>query len=869
MSIRHLRTDGRTTPLEVDSDHPRLSWTLDTLAPDALIDVSLIEARSGTTVWATRGLSADTTTVYYDGPPLPARTAYDWHVVTHDGDGAPTTYSTSFRTGMRGTWTAEWISRPRAPRFTSTGDELASPPLTELPRSWATMYNAPPLQLRRSIDLAAAPREATLYITSRGVYRATINGIRIGQDELTPGWTDYRQVIEYQAYDVTETLAAGANALAVEVADGWWSGYLGYNTRSHADQYGDRPELLAELHLTFADGSRRVIRTDGEWRENPGSRRVSDLLMGEYIDTAADTIGWMQSGYDDSGWQAVDVIERDDTTLRGQLADPVRIHTTLSPLTVTPLADGAAIVDIGQNISGRLRLRIRHAQRGDIIEIRHGERLTGEGQLYTANLRSAEARDIYVASGDAEEVFEPAFTFHGFQYAEIRGLRRPPEPSDVEAVVLSSITQRAGSLTTSHPLINRIAQNAWWSQVGNFLAVPTDCPQRDERLGWSADTQIFAPTALLSADVDAFLRRWVLELNAAQQPDGCVPDVAPVPPSSRNFDTGAPGWGDAAVLVPWSIYTASGDITFLRQQLPHMRAWVDYVRSANDGGLWTSRLGNNYGDWLSVDADTPRRVVAAAYQIRSVDTLVRALRHAGRAGEADDYEQYARHLRELFERELVDDEGRVLGDTQTGYCFALAWDLVHERRRPALAAHLARDVSSRGARLTTGFLGVALLCPTLARIGRGDLAVDLLLQEEYPSWGYSIRHGATTTWERWDGWTERTGFQTETMNSFNHYSFGSIVQWLYEGLAGITQNQDSVGYRSITISPLLDPRVEQLRAVVHSPRGEISVAWDLVEGWLEAVVPPTVEATIDLAGEVARLRPGVTRRSLAQVSTGH
>jgi alpha-L-rhamnosidase len=855
MIIYDLTTDGRPGPLEIDSAGPVFSWRLRSeLTGDdpvrARIVVERVYADGRTAVVWDESVPGSDTSVTYGGRALEARASYRWTVsigATHSTGEA----TGLFETGLRdpGAWTAAWITRDPRPQLTDGGEY---PPVVgaTIPRSFRTMYSSPPSQVRYAFDEGRTVQRARLYVSARGIYRAWLNGHRVGQDELTPGWTRYESRLEYQAYDVTSLLEPGRNALAAVVGDGWWSGYLGYNTRSQADQYGARTEFIAELFLEFDDGTSRVVATGDGWKESAGVIVMSDLLMGEYHDPSRDSGPWTAPGFDDSAWRPVVEAGSDTSTLSGQLADPVRALMEVPAVRLSKTSLGNHVIDFGQNLVGRVRLQLRSQPPGSVVELLHGEMLDGDS-VYTANLRTAESRDVVVTMGTELQVFEPLFTLHGFRYLELRGLTGELRLDDAVAVVLGSDTVTTGGLSTGNDLVNQLHSNIVWGQRGNYVSVPTDCPQRDERLGWTADTQVFARTAVYNNDVHAFLDRWLRDLVASQDATGRVPDVAPVPPTSHNFDAAAPGWGDAVIIVPWTLYETYGDRQLLARNYPHMRAWVEYVAASNTGTLWDSELGNNYGDWLSVGAETPKAVVAAAYRIRSVDLLAQAASELGFEGDVERYRASARNLRQLFVDRFVDDDDHVHGRTQSSYLFALAWDLLPEERRARAADHLVDEIEKTGRRLTTGFLGVNLLCPVLERIGRQDLAVAILLQREFPSWGYSIDQGATTIWERWDGWTESAGFQAIEMNSFNHYSLGSVGEWLYRSIGGIGQAAGSVGFRTLRIAPLVAPELGPVSTWFESPRGRIEVAWEIDDSHarLTVLVPPGTTAGV-LFGDI-------------------
>jgi len=523
--------------------------------------------------------------------------------------------------------------------------------------------------------------------------------------------------------------------------------------------------------------------------------------------------------------------------------EPVRVTEEVQAVSVEARGPGRFVVDLGQNIAGRVRLRIRGASSGDRIRLRHGEMLQADGELYTANLRTADATDYYVCAGAAEEFFEPIFTVHGFRYVEVDGYPGELRADDVTGRVLHSDTPVAGRFECSNAGVNRLLSNIRWGQRGNFVSVPTDCPQRDERLGWTADAQIFLPTAAYQADVLTFFDNWLADLAVAQTDEGAVPDVIPHLITGRH---GTPAWADAATVVPWTLYRTYGDERVLRQAWPSMRRWVDYVHEANPDLIWRNRTGGHYGDWLQVGVRTDRDVLATAYFARSAELTAAAARVLGLEEEAAAYGELRERTEAAFVSEFVDAEGKVRGDTQTGYLLPLAFGLLPEEYEQAAVKHLVADLERRGRSLTTGFAGVAYLCPILAKHGHADLAYDLLHDDRYPSWGYSIRHGATTIWERWDGWTEQDGFGPVTMNSFNHYSLGSVGAWLYADVAGIDQSPDSIGFRDLVIRPRPGGRLTWASGAYDTPSGRVSTRWELVDDVLrlDVVVPPGATATV-------------------------
>lgn len=841
-----LTCEGLHEPLGIDALRPRLGWRLASphrsdrqsgyritvaATPDDLATGSRLLWDSG---WH---VEAQQIGVEYDGPRLQSSTRYHWSVTVRNGAGDIAGSANSwFETGLlHDEWQATWIGH----------DPLSEGPLEppqDHDRTERTRLIPPAAHLRRPFELPTQPVRARAYVSARGLYELRLNGQRIGDAELAPGWTDYRRRIAYQTYDVTDAVTAGNNVVGAIIADGWWSGYVGFDSRHAAQHYGTAPEFIAELLFDMPDGSQRRVVTDGSWRETDGPIRHADLLHGEYVDARHTLDGWDEPGYDAAAWQPVRVTDADTSLLEASADQPVRVVDELPAQSVRQRSDGTFIVDLGQNMVGRSRLTIRGAEAGRRIQLRFAEMLDDEGGLYVENLRTAEATDVYRTRGAAVEVFEPRFTFHGFRFIEVSNYPGELQPEDVVGVVLQSDTPWSGQFACSDELTNQLVSNLRWGQRGNFLSVPTDCPQRDERLGWMADAQIFLPTAMRNADVYAFFRRWMRDVIGAQHPDGAFPDVVP---EVSMPGPGAPAWGDAGVIIPWLLYEEYGDPRILAESLPSMVAWVDYVHRHNPELIWRHRVGRHYADWLQVGVTTPRDVVATAYFAESARLTARSAEVLGEKTLAARYAELADQIRQRFIDTFVAD-GRVHGDTQTAYLLALAFDLLPPASVEAAGRRLAELIEDNDRHLTTGFLGVALICPILCDIGRDDLAFALLHQDTYPSWNYSIHQGATTIWERWDGWTREHGFQSAAMNSFNHYSLGSVGEWLYGYVAGLTQQPGSVAWSHVRIAPHVGGRLTWAHATQHTVRGVLSSAWSVQDGHLqlEVELPPGTSAIV-------------------------
>jgi alpha-L-rhamnosidase len=848
----------------VDETRPLLSWRLASGrrgdAPAAYqVTVSTADRdRPGLqtpdrTVWDS-GRVADpaATGVVYAGPELSARTRYRWRVTVWAEDGAESQEESWFETGLMraDAWGACWIAHDPARYEVIDPPEEGNRPLADYG------LTACPL-LRRVFQATEAPTRARLYVSARGLYELRLSGQRVGDAELTPGWTDYRRRIQYQVYDVTDLVRVGENVLAATLADGWWSGFVGFDPRRAGAHYGDFPQLIAELRLDYVDGRHEVVATDGSWRGHPGPIRHADLLMGECYDARYACDGWDQPGFSDSAWPPVLVLDSDPSLLVASVDEPVRAFEALPPRRITRLDERRHLVDFGQNFAGRVRLTVRDLPAGDRVTLRHGEALDDTGGLYTENLRTATATDTLIGAGNAVDEFEPRFTYHGFRYVEVDGLA-DLDPADLRGVVMHSDTPWTGAFACADPELNRLHAAIGWGQRSNFVSVPTDCPQRDERLGWLADAQVFAPTACLNADVGPFLTKWLADVRDAQSPEGGFGNVAP--PMAGVAGEGAPGWADAGVLVPWQLYRVYGDRRILARSMDSMVAWVDFVHRHNPELIWRHKVGPHFSDWLALGPPVPRDLLATAYFARSADLTSRAAAELGHTGPAQRYAELAANVRAAFQRTFVRADGQIAGDTQTGYLLALAFGLLPPELTRAAGQHLAELVQAAGPAPGTGFLGVSLLAPVLDECGYADLVHALLRRTDPPSWRYPLRHGATTIWERWDGYTDTAGFKAPAMNSFNHYALGSIGEWLYRGLAGLDQAPHSIGYADLLIRPRLgDPDLSWARASYESARGTIAVHWVRTSRGLrlDVQVPPGASATVHLP----TVDPGDVRES--------
>jgi alpha-L-rhamnosidase len=820
-----LRVEYREEPLGIDERAPRFSWavTSDRRADGQTACRIVVSSTpdGGGDLWDSgRVPSSQTSQIAYAGQPLRSAQRCWWTVEVWDGEGQSDgpSEATWFETGLLdpADWQGQWIT-------------AAAPAPDQKPidiGEWDGGYR--PMVFRKTFTAEAADPNARLSISALGIYDARINGEPVTEDRLRPGWTDYRRRIPYQVYDVAPLLTPGENVIEVTLADGWYAGRLAWLDKV----YGERPQLLAQLSI---DG--QTVATDATWESAPSSLLWASLLMGEVEDRRL----FAQPPQ----WGPVELAPAPEAPLTAHPAPPVRVLQTLTPISVTQVEPGRAIVDMGQNMVGVVRLRLRGAASATVV-LRHAEILDTDGSQYTTNLRKALCTDaVVLGPDDADVVFEPRFTFHGFRYVEVSGLPHDLDAGDVAGVVLGSDTPQAGGFTCSNPMVNQLQRNIEWGQRGNFLEVPTDCPQRDERLGWMGDAQIFIGTACWNADVSAFFTKWVQDVLDARSDLGAFADVSPVVYESH-FGNASAGWGDAGVIVPWRLYERYGDERVLAQSFEAMVSWVAYLREANLDLLWRQRRGMDYGDWLSIQADTPKDVLATAYFAHSADLTARAARVLGRKEEAEQHEQLFADIKAAFNHAYVTPAGRIVGHTQTAYVLALAFDLLPEALRPAAIDFLVEDIEAKDGHLSTGFLGVGHLLPTLTAHDRLDVAYRLLENDTFPSWGYSIKHGATTIWERWDGWTEDKGFQTPTMNSFNHYSLGSVGDWLFQAVAGIRPDPAAPGFERFAIRPQPGGSLTWAEAWHDSIKGRIASAWRTGPGGfeLDVTVPANTQCEV-------------------------
>lgn len=718
----------------------------------------------------------------------------------------------------------------------------------------------PAPMFRKAFRVDGDVARASLRVSALGLFRFSVNGKRVGADELAPGWTDYHRRVACPTYDVTELLKRGDNAIGAIAGDGWFAGRIGlagimpgYPARGI---YGRRPCVLAELSIELADGSRTVIATDETWKSTlDGPIRSSDLLDGEVYDARRELPGWDAPGFDDSAWRPVEIAREYAPKRVAELCEPIRVTREVTPIALTEPAPNVFVFDMGQNMVGWCRMRVR-GRTGATVALRHGEMLDENGQLYTANLRGAAQTDAFTLRGGGVETLEPHFTYHGFRYVEVTGLDAAPALDDLVGRVVHTAAREVGEFECSEPMLTKLWENIVWTQRANLMSVPTDCPQRDERLGWMGDIQAFAPTASLVMDLGPFFQKWLADVRDAQASDGRFPDFAPHPFGPDQRFSGVPAWGDAGVVVPWSAYQSYGDRRIIEESWDSVTRWIDWIRKENPDLVWRKARNNDYGDWLNGSTlvrdgwskdgcEVPKDLFATAMFARSTGIAAQM----ARVLEKSDAERENATLHEgvvaAFRREFLGQDAVLRGDTQAGYALALAFDLLPPEQRERALDRLVRGIQARGGALTTGMMATHFALLELSRRGHHELACAIATRRDFPSWGFAIDNGATTLWERWDGFVPGRGFQDAGMNSFNHWAFGSIGEWLMRMVAGIDPDESKPAWEHVTIRPR-PGFITHARGQYDSIRGRIASEWSVEDGelLLDVEIPVGTTATI-------------------------
>ncbi|HTL07696.1 MAG TPA: glycoside hydrolase family 78 protein [Chitinophagaceae bacterium] len=836
LQVADLSCEHKINPVGVDVAAPRFSWKLVSNSRNTI--QAAYSIRVGTdknfkkVVWQTGKINSAASVLQpYAGDSLQSALRYYWQVKVWDAAGNESAWSAPayWEMGLLHPqdWQAQWIEPQQS-----------------------TERHMPGLLVRKDFSVAKKIATARAYVTSHGFYELYINGKKAGDEIFTPGWTSYNKRLQYQVYDITSLLQTGNNAAGAMLADGWYRSSLAWE--NNWGIYGKKLALLCQLKITFTDGSEQVIITDASWKgtqDGPVTR--NGIYDGESYDARKEMNGWSNAGFKADGWQAVTVANHPLNNLLAVQTVPVRRIQEIKPLRIFTTPKGLLVADFGQNMVGWVKLKASGSA-GTKISIRHAEVLDKTGNFYTDNLRAAAATAEYTLKGNGEETYEPRFSFFGFRYIAVNGFPGELKPENITGVVVHSDMKPTGSFECSNALINQLQHNIQWGQKGNFVDVPTDCPQRDERLGWTGDAQAFCRTAAFNMDVAPFFTKWLKDVAADQTPEGAVPFV--IPDVLNNKQTSA-GWGDVSTIAPMTMFRVFGDKRILETQYSSMKAYVDYIRK-KAGETYQWKGGSVFGDWLFYksmqqtenDGYTSPDMIATMFFAYSSKLVAQAAAILGNTEDVQTYNNVFEKVKQAFNNAYVTPEGRIASESQTAYVLALQFELLPETLRPKATQYLVDDIKGRGNHLSTGFLGTPYLCHVLTANGRTDVAYDLLLQQTFPSWLYPVRMGATTIWERWDGQKTDSSFQDVGMNSFNHYAYGAIGDWMYRVAAGIEIGEP--GYKHIIIQPQPDKKLTYAKASFESSYGTIASGWETKNGKLYVTVkiPANTKATIQLPG---------------------
>jgi len=868
VAVTQLRCEYRHNPLGIDVLKPRLSWILESQRRgQKQTAYRLIVAGSPASLKNNKGDLLDTgrvesdrsVNVVYAGAPLKSRMRCFWKVKVWDKDGKGSAWSKPAMWSMglldQSDWQARWIGPAADPEKANLADEafLAG-----------TAPQLPAPFLRKTFKVEGGVRRATISVTGLGLYELHLNGSRVGNHVLAPEITAYDKRIQYQVYDVTDMTAPGENAIGVILGRGWHAGRFWQTAPPSQRSFGGRLGLILQLEIELTDGRTQTIATDPSWRiMTDGPIRSDCLYDGETYDARRAMPGWDTATFDDIAWQPASLVDMTGAKLVWQRNEPIRIVRELVPVALTEPENDVYVFDMGQNMVGWCRITVK-GSKGDAVKMRHAEILNDDGTIYTANLRRAKQTDTFILQGGGRETFEPHFTYHGFRYVEVTGLSAKPRPEDLAGLVFHSTSPPAGRFECSNDLVNRLMNNIVWTQRGNMHGLPTDCPQRDERCGWMGDIQAFSQTALFNMDMAAFFTKWLADVRDSQAADGRYPSYAPHPTrsqsGSRHFNV--PAWADAGTIVPWRAYVNYADQRLLAEHFESARRWVEFILLNNRGLVWENQRGADYNDWLNADrirldgwpregGEVPKPVFATAFFAHSAGLVAKMAAALGRKEQAEHYTDLFEQIKAVFNKAFVKPDGRIEGDTQAGYALALRFNLLPDELRAKAVQHLLEGIDRYNGHLSTGIQTSHRLMLELSSNGLHDLACRIINQRTVPSWGYMIDMGATTMWERWDGFVQGRGtgpedqFQKAGMNSFNHYVLGSIGEWVWRNIAGINPDERHPGYQHFIIRPRPGPGFTWARGEYDSIHGNISVYWQLDDVFkLNAAIPANTTATI-------------------------
>jgi len=869
MNANFLRCEYLVNPLGIGIIKPRLSWIVESdervqyqTAYRIIVasNQEIINNNEGDLWDSEKVLSDQTIHVIYEGKPLESEMKCFWKVMVWDKNDFPSEWSepSIWTMGLLevSDWKAKWI-----------GAQLKEEKRSKVRRK----YHPSPM-LRKNFRIDNQIKQACVYVTALGEYELYINGKRVGDHILAPEWTDYNVRTQYQTYDITDLLIEGENVIGVILGDGWYIGYMGPGSiPGRFNCYGSTPRFLLQMSMITSNGIKKEIFTGSDWKiYEDGPIERSDHFKGEIYNAQKEQEGWNSPEYDDSSWAFASVDDSIGTKLVSQMNEPIRIVKEFHPISIDEPKPGVFIFNLGQNIAGWCRIRLGGStcEPNATVTLRHGEMLNPDGTLYTVNLRSAKATDKIILNGTEEREFQPHFTYHGFQYVEVKGLKPGinPKLDMITACVIASDSRVVGAFESSDSMLNKLWDNIFWTQRDNMISVPTDCPQRDERMGWMGDAQVFSQTSNYNMDMAAFYTKFIQDIRDEQWQDGRYPQYVPFPEVLNEKDiplgVGSPAWSDAGLIIPWDLYLNYNDKRIIKEHYESAKRFIDFISSKNQNLRWIRFRGANYGDWLNGDtiqseeypkfgASIPDTLFSTAYFAHSTELLSKMAKLLGLHEDYEKYSDLAGRIKDKLNSRFVEENGRIKGNTQAGYALLLHFNLLAEKLRPKAAAHLIDAIEKYDGKISTGFCTTLPMMLQLTKMGYSDVAYELLLSRKFPSWFYMIEQGATTMWERWDGYVEGRGFQDASMNSFNHYSIGAVGEWMYRVILGINLDEENPGYKHIILKPSQGGSLSWVKGHYESIHGKIASSWKIEGGDMicELEIPANTTAMVNLPAE--------------------
>jgi len=858
LSIHEPRVEYHENPEGIDVLQPRFSWILKgegrnrTQSAYQITVASSLDklSQDQADIWDSgKVISNHTNQIVYEGIPLVSATKYYWKVRVWDELGVVSAWSTPAYWSMGllkfSNWQGLFIGH-------DVGYNKAD--------KYDSLYLPPARYLRKSFNLNKKIKKATAYTTALGLYELRLNGNKLGEANFLPGWTDYDKRLYYQTFDITNNLREGENVIGAVIADGWYAGYIGYALLVRLDKvrefYGVNPSFMGQIQIEYEDGSMETIASDQTWKSNEGAIQEADIIMGETYDARLENSGWDAPNYDDSQWKKPKVYTYPNGKLEAYPGTQVKNTEILKPIAMTEPSPGTYVFDLGKNIAGIAELKVQ-GPKGTKVQLRFGEILKNDGQIQTENLRKARATDTYILKGEGLEVWKPKFTYHGFQYVEVTGFPGKPTLETITGHVLSSIETNASTFGSSNAMNNTLFENIKTTQSANFFEIPTDCPQRDERLGWTGDAEIYMRSATYNADVSAFMTKFLIDLDDAQRWYGAYPNFAPFPYSRPNQY--APAWMDAGVIIPYNMYKVYNDTRIVEYMYKGMEKFMQFQEDASTDYLRPGG-GNNWGDWLAVNEETSHDFIGASFYGYDAKLMAEMAEALGKTEDAAKYSKLFENIKNAFAQKYILDNGRTSEDTQTSYALALYFDLYPKDLAQKGAARLAEKIEKNGFKFSTGFLGTKHVMLALSKYGFDDISYKIFQQTEYPSWGYSVENGSTSIWERWNSYTKDDAENSDLnakMNSFSHYAFGSVAEWMFQHAVGI--DTEDAGYRNIIIKPSISKEMDYINGSYKSINGTISSAWNWKgkEVLINIEIPVNTKAKVHIpTAEISNIKEG-------------